>query len=465
MRTFLASVIGAIGAAALAATPALPTTAGGLARPGRTGTPPISPATPAGTGSSAKLADPGSTRTIPLQPLAPSALPRRGQEATEAQLALAADAPPGRSTGLGQISGAQGLTAPKVRPFSLLGIVWDNAADELTGAVQVRTKSVADGTWSEWRDVQAHSEDGPEPDSAETAGRPGRHLHGGTAPLWVGPSNGVQVRVLPDKLPPAGLRLAMVDPGHRGSPITGQVADRSMPASDGPTDPNPGSFSVLTDIGPNGIGSPVPRYVGPRPAIVTRTGWQADEQLRDADIIYSKTLSAAFIHHTATGNEYSCAQVPDIIRSIYRYHVESETWRDVGYNFLVDKCGTIYEGRAGSLNQPVRGAHTRGFNIDTLGIAVIGTYSTTQPSAAALRGVASVAAWKLGLYGTDPTKRTQLVSTGGKFKKGQKLTVDTIAGHRDAFDTACPGAMLYQELGSIRTQAAQLQGRPHPSGG
>ena len=144
-------------------------------------------------------------------------------------------------------------------------------------------------------------------------------------------------------------------------------------------------------------------YIGPRPSIITRKGWGADESLREKEFGYTTSVKVAFVHHTATGNNYTCAEAPSVLRGIYRYHVVSNGWRDIGYNFAIDKCGNIYEGRAGGVAKPVMGAHTLGFNTDSVGIAVLGTYSSTNPPAAATTSVAKLTAWKLGLYGVNPT--------------------------------------------------------------
>ncbi|MGW9040833.1 peptidoglycan recognition protein family protein, partial [Streptomyces sp. NPDC055721] len=164
--------------------------------------------------------------------------------------------------------------------------------------------------------------------------------------------------------------------------------------------------------------------------------------------------------HSATGNNYTCRQAPSVLRGIYRYHVKSSGWRDFGYNFAVDKCGNIYEGRAGGVAKPVLGAHTLGFNTNSMGVAVIGTYSKSNPPAAVLTAVAKLTAWKLGLHGVDPKGTTYLTSGGGNlYKKGTKVKLRTISGHRDGFATECPGARLYGKLGTARTTSAKYQGR------
>ncbi|MBK3647910.1 peptidoglycan recognition protein, partial [Streptomyces sp. MBT33] len=201
-------------------------------------------------------------------------------------------------------------------------------------------------------------------------------------------------------------------------------------------------------------------FIGPRPRIITRRGWGADESLRERGFVYTKKVKAAFVHHTASGNGYRCSQAASVIRGIYRYHVRSMGWRDIGYNFLVDKCGNIYEGRAGGVAKPVLGAHTLGFNTNSMGVAVLGTFGSAKPPAAVLKAIARLTAWKLGLYGANPRGKTYLKSGGGNlYRKGKNVRLNVISGHRDGFATDCPGRQLYSKLGTARTTAARYQGR------
>ncbi|MGW3450654.1 peptidoglycan recognition protein family protein [Streptomyces sp. NPDC001076] len=377
----------------------------------------------------------------------------------------------------------QGAYSTDVRPFSLVGVIWDSPGAELHGQVQVRTRSAATGDWSGWQDVDPHNADhGADPGTAEASS--GR-VHGATAPLWVGDSNGVDVRVRTEAGPgpgvgrdllPAGLRLELVDPGDE-APSEGPAAD--SPRTDTEADPaatvNAGLVSFAATEIPalsredterelrelNGAGAPLAKpYIGPRPRIVTRRGWGADESLREKGFVYTGKVKAAFVHHTASGNGYRCSEAPSVIRSIYRYHVVSMGWRDIGYNFLVDKCGTVYEGRAGGAAKAVRGAHTLGFNNNSMGVAVIGTFGSHKPPAAAVTGVAKLTAWKLGLFGANPKGKTYLKSGGGNlYPKGKNVRLNVISGHRDGYATDCPGAKLYAKLGSARTSSARLQGR------
>jgi len=443
MRRYLASSIGVTCATALALPLTLPTTpASATARPAE--------ARPA----AAAPAVPGSTQSLPLAP-------RPGDRI----LGSAAE---------------QGLYRPDVRRFSLVGVIWDNPETELYGRVEVRTREAGGGHWSGWQDVETHNhEHAADPDTAE---RSSGRVRGSTAPLWVGDSDGVEVRVRADgdgrtlgaREPlPAGLRLELVDPGTApAEPVEPaqpeQPRTRDMRAPETQTEyatEIPALTRQQTEEearllqGEQGERRVKP-FIGPRPRIVTRHGWGADEKLRERGFVYTKKVKAAFVHHTASGNKYWCTQVPSLIRGIYRYHVLSSGWRDIGYNFLVDRCGNIYEGRAGGVAKPVMGAHTLGFNTDSMGIAVLGTFVSSKPSKAAVGAIARLTAWKLGLFGANPNGKTYLKSGGGNlYPKGKNVRLNVISGHRDGFATECPGRLLYGRLGSARLTAAKYQGR------
>ncbi|MFD8407283.1 N-acetylmuramoyl-L-alanine amidase [Streptomyces anulatus] len=423
----------------------------------------------------------GSTQSLPLEPLA---------------------APSDRS--VGPAASGQGLDRRTARPFSLVGVVWDDAEAELHGTVQVRTRATGGTSWSDWQDVETHNaEHAADPGSAE---RESGAVRGSTAPLWVGDSDGVEVRVRPEAADPqhpdaavplpSGLRLELIDPGADPAPEPGLGASPGRTVTPAAFAGNPVPPTVTTavpevltaesaatsavnaDLAPLGaavipaltkaeteeeaaiVAAGAKPYIGPRPKIITRKGWGADEKLRERNFAYTKSVKAAFVHHSATGNNYTCKQAPSVLRSIYRYHVKSSGWRDFGYNFAVDKCGNIYEGRAGGVAKAVLGAHTLGFNTNTMGVAVLGTYSSTNPPAAAVTAVSKLTAWKLGLFGANPKGKVTLVSGGsGKYAKGKKVKMNVISGHRNAFATECPGARLYKKLGKARTSSAKLQGR------
>ncbi|MFL6057264.1 MAG: N-acetylmuramoyl-L-alanine amidase [Actinoallomurus sp.] len=393
--------------------------------------------------------------------------------------------------GLRTIGTKAAAPAQSTSPFSLLGVVWDRPATRLKGTVKVRTRSAATGSWSGWRPVTVTDDDVP-----DGAGRE-RSRQGATAPLWVGPSNGVDVQVTGHRGLPAGLRAVLIDPGTRrrhpartdrhqpahaaghqagrvalaadsgspdpsvppaDSPSAMPTASTSIPAPDSPA-PTTGPTTGPSDSPmPSASASPSPKTsTAPRPTIVSRARWGADESLVAAPNAYGVKVKAVFVHHTDTGNDYSCADSAAVVRSVFLYHVKTNGWNDLGYNFLVDKCGTLFEGRSGGVDRPVIGAHAYGFNTDSAGVAVLGTFTTVAPPQPALDTVAKVAAWKLGLDGGDPTGSTKLTEgvKDGNFTYGSQVTFKTISGHRDANSTACPGKLLYDKLPAIRTAAKQ----------
>ncbi|MFB7983912.1 peptidoglycan recognition protein family protein [Streptomyces vinaceus] len=474
MRGFLASSIGVATAAALALPLALSTPA--LAAPSQGA-------------AAAPVAPAGSTQSLPLGPLGPAADRSPGV--------------PGMSTSP-RLPETRGLAPREVKRFSLVGVVWDDASTELFGRVQVRTRAVATGAWSDWQDIETHNgEHAPDLGTQESGS--GR-VRGSTAPLWVGDSDGVEVRVQAEAGAPAtragarlpsGMRIELVDPGA-SDPVTvvdakngaGGAADEPEGDDKGDVVALPGMTMEMAEsssanvplaglgakeitalnkadttadaVAADGSLTAAARpYIGPRPRIVTRLGWGADESLRESGFVYTGTVKAAFVHHSASGNNYACKDAPAVLRSLYRYHVVSSGWRDLGYNFAVDKCGTVYEGRAGGVAKAVLGAHTMGFNTDSMGVAVLGTYTSTKPPAAAVKAVAQLTAWKLGLFNRDPRATTTLKSGGGnRFKKGTNVKLNVISGHRDGFATECPGKLLYAQLPPTRTTSAKLQGRP-----
>ncbi|MGP4010109.1 FG-GAP-like repeat-containing protein [Streptomyces sp. 4N124] len=402
-------------------------------------------------------------------------------------------------------TGKRALARTGTQQFSLLGVTWAEDAQALDGTAQVRTRSVETGEWTGWQDLdvdEAHPVDRAEP-GAEDA-------RGGSEPLWVGPSDGVEARVVAADGSasaglPKGLEINLVDPGvtaaeaknkaldGSGSDMeaaafvvedpSGSPSDTGSPsrsASTSPAEsnsPSPSqSSSPSASQSPSASASPTPTATVPtappstvhRPPIISRAQWGADESMVDDPAEYIEKVSAVFVHHTVGTNNYSCAESASLVRGIMAYHVETEQWNDIGYNFLVDKCGRIFEGRAGGVDLPVRGAHTYGFNGDSTGIAVLGDFegaaatATTpakpagRPTRATLESVARVAAWKLGQYGGNPTGKVTLTAGAdtGVWDEGQQATLNTISGHRDGFATACPGKNLYAKLAEIRRFAA-----------
>lgn len=210
---------------------------------------------------------------------------------------------------------------------------------------------------------------------------------------------------------------------------------------------------------PPGPAGARPGPAAPRPAIVSRAAWRADEGMVRERARYTGPVSAVFVHHTGHPNDYDCADVPAMLRALEADHVRGQGWDDIGYNFVVDRCGTVYEGRAGGVERPVHGAHTKGFNRNTVGIAALGTYGAgARVPRALIDGMAGVAAWKLR-PGADPRGTVRLVSTNdeSRYGQGEAARFRVISGHRDSHRTDCPGQALYDALPAIREEAARLR--------
>jgi N-acetylmuramoyl-L-alanine amidase/FlgD Ig-like domain len=298
--------------------------------------------------------------------------------------------------------------APVRAPFAfdLVGARWRGS-----GHVELRTRAA--GRWTAWT-LLSPGENGV---SAR-----GDHV---AEPIWTGSGSAIQLRRTGAV---HGLSAIFVDGSEGPTPAVPRVA---------------ASAAATTE-----------------PTILTRAQWGADESLRRAPPLYAPAVHMVFVHHTDTTNDYTAAQVPAILRSIYAYHVQANGWNDIGYNYLVDRFGQIWEGRYGGITENVVGAQTLGFNTGTVGIAYIGNGQTTELTPAARAALVSLISWRLDLAHVDPRSTTQLVSGGNpKYVAGRTVTFNVVSGHRDGTLTDCPGNAIYAELPGI-AQDAYASGGP-----
>jgi hypothetical protein len=310
--------------------------------------------------------------------------------------------------------------------FFMIGVVC--RTPETAGEVVVRLRTSADGlSWSRW--YQAALEKGGQ------AGRAGESF---IEPLWTGGGRYVQVsaRAAAARAPFALVNARLV------------AIDSIEPAAAGAAAP--------VSLAAPAIATAPVAVVPAAPAIVTRQAWGADESLRGSGPSYA-TVKMAFVHHTAGGNVYTKADAPAIVRGIYAYHTQALGWSDIGYNFLIDRFGTIYEGRYGGVTKGVVGAQVLGFNTGSAGISVIGTYIDDAPPAVAVTALENLLAWKLSSGALDPLGAAKMTcGSTEKFKAGATVTLPVIAGHRDANYTECPGDALYALLPTVRAAVVKL---------
>jgi hypothetical protein len=304
-------------------------------------------------------------------------------------------------------AGARTL-APRSAPlrFHLLGLHWRGR-----GTVAFRTAS-AHGEWSPWRPARPEAEDLPDRGTDEAAARRGWVLGN---PYWTGSARRVQYRVTGSV---SRLRAHFVASPRR-------------------------ALRTLS----------IPRT----PRIISRAAWGANEAIvRDAPS-YASAVRFAVVHHTAGASPSTPSQSAAIVRAIQAYHVRSNGWNDIGYNFLVDRFGQIFEGRGGGVTRNVIGAHAQGFNTGSTGVALLGTYENSSLSVEAEGALVSLLAWRLDVAHADPLARLSWRSLGNpRFPEGTVVSLRAVSGHRDTGYTSCPGDTLYAQLGEVAAQVAQL---------
>ena len=319
------------------------------------------------------------------------------------------------------------VRAAKTKKFSTVGVTW---APGTKAKPQVEVRVRTGRTWSGWELLET---------SNEADGAEGANARPGTDPLWVGDSTGVEVRVRATAetvSQPAltDVKVSLVDPQALESDTVPEASQVPAPAT----------LSTTTSV----------PYLYPAPKIVTRAAWGADERLRSyngagcATPNYDTTIKAAIVHHTAGSNSYSSAQSAAIVRGIYAFHTKSRGWCDIGYNFLIDKYGKVFEGRFGGVWNVVHGAHATYWNTDTVGVSLMGNFETAKPTTVMMTTAAKVLAWKLEGFYREPTAKVTLA--------GKRINV--IAGHGDVMATACPGKNVISQMGQLRTSVDQKVG-------
>jgi hypothetical protein len=349
------------------------------------------------------------------------------------------------------------LPTRTVTPFTLVGLTW---VGPVATGTEFKVRVRESGVWSTWFELEYGEYQGVGKDGIESV-----DTRVGSDPLLTGLADGVEVIMKNSTgAVPAEMKVTLVN-----SQVTKQdrnIAKQSIRLAN--TDSVLQSQTVAAQAGASV--SPQGALVA-RPRIISRAEWGANESWRNSAPKIGTTLLAGIVHHTASTNNYTAEQAPAQMRNLYAYFTKSLKYSDMGYNFLVDKYGTIYEGRSGcavkSVNCdgptiPVQGAHTAGLNKDTFGVSAIGNYDVLAPvnPDAMVESIASLMAWKLAPYGLDPNATAKIMSTdrsgSSKYRAGQTAITPVISAHRDVGKTACPGRYLYPYMDDIRARATTL---------
>jgi hypothetical protein len=310
------------------------------------------------------------------------------------------------------------LRAP--RRFDLVGLRWARGSH---AEAQIRARRRG-GRWTDWATLANAADHGPD------HGRP----VAGTDPAFVGAADEFQVRL---RGTPRALRARFVRalPTATTARRLGRRLRRRARAARAP-------------------------QAGAPPAMIMRPEWGADAVPPREPPQYG-AVHMALVHHTVTANDYGPEDSAGIVLGIARYHRNSNGWNDIGYNFLVDKYGQIFEGRAGGIDQAIVGAQAQGWNSTSTGIACLGDFTSVANTPAGMNALAQLIGWKLSVHGVPVEGTVTLTSIGGaenKYPSGTTVTFQRIGGHRDGCNTACPGNVLYSQLPALRTAAAQYAG-------
>lgn len=325
------------------------------------------------------------------------------------------------------VGSMSGTTAPvSTGRFEAVGVEWQHPRQ---ARIELRART-PNGAWSPW--VVA-STLGHDSDGIAEVGHTGR-LFG--EPIWTGPADQVQLR---SDRPVQGVRLALIR-------VPAGVA---LPAGAAAALPQ---ASPVLDAGPG------------QPPIIARRAW-AGHRARPRHAAQYGSIKLAFVHHTVSPNGYSAGQVPAMLMAIFAYHVQVRGWWDIGYNFVVDRFGRIWEARAGGIDMAVIGAQAGGYNAESTGVAMLGDFMGALPSPAARRALERLLAWKLSLHGAPAHGRVRVVVDPSAafytpFRPGQHVWLPRVAGHRQGDSTDCPGNALYGELPRVRARVARLAGAP-----
>jgi hypothetical protein len=332
------------------------------------------------------------------------------------------------------------LSAPLPWRANLVGVSYAGSPRGERG-VEIAVRAHTSDGWSGWETLGAN-DNGPTGVEAkhETA-------RATTEPVWVGTADGVEVRVGVSRGARAIHDVRLHAFNTLGDSKPQNVAARALHA-----------LGRLLRSRPALSAQPAEAETT-QPAIISRAQWGADPSHLNLPCPgIAPTLKMAFVHHTDTTNSYTSSQSAAQVRAIYLYHTDSRGYCDIAYNFLVDRYGRIFEGRNGGTTKNVIGAHTGGYNNSTVGVALLGTFSSAKPTSAMMASLEKLLAWRLDL-GHVPAfgKVTMITGTNNdKHAPGTAVTFNRIAGHRDASYTDCPGSQVYTLLPTVRTKVTAI---------
>jgi hypothetical protein len=301
-------------------------------------------------------------------------------------------------------------TVPLGMTAEMVGFTWSGRTD-----ATMDVRGLVGSTWTDWVTLDGAPDEGPDKSSKE------HHFQVSAGPTWLGKGiTTIEVRVT--------------------SGVANHLTAHAIQTEPAKTE----GFGVK----PAGADTPIP-------FITTRAQWGADESLRGDGPSYASKVDFAVVHHTVNSNNYGPQDSAAMVRGIYLFHVQANGWSDIGYNFLVDRYGQVFEGRYGGIDQPVIGAHAGGFNAGSTGVALIGDFSQSSVPGATYQSLRRLLAWKFAFHGIDPNGWTSHTVADSdcncqRWAPGTTVPVPTIVAHGDLDYTECPGHFMYDLLPQLR---------------
>ena len=222
--------------------------------------------------------------------------------------------------------------------------------------------------------------------------------------------------------------------------------------------------TVLAPVAGLAVARPVSAWAAPTmPAIRLRADW-AGALAPKGPLADEDDVRFLLVHHTLTPNTDTAERIPERLRSVFRFHTTERGWADVAYNFFVDPSGTIWEGRAGSLERPVKGDATGGSQGHALLCCFVGDFTAQAPTPAAMAAMTQLLAWLAGRHALTLNEPVTFVSRGSSRRPaGVEVTTEQVAAHRDMSRTECPGDALYPLVGGQLQPDARALLAPVPT--
>ncbi len=244
-----------------------------------------------------------------------------------------------------------------------------------------------------------------------------------------------------------------------------RLSRREVLASLAATVALPGTGPAATPTATLGNGqapTPVPTWDNPYGVVVTpRFAWVPGKAPIVANLDVEPSVAVLVVHHSETSNTYAVEEVPKVLRSFRSYHVSrKKRWPDVAYNFFVDRFGGVWEGRTGSLTEPVAGSATGGNQGHSQLVCLVGNHNSAPPSEAALGSLTRVLAALADQYALpmEPDAIADFESRGStRWPVGVIVRTRSIEGHRAMSMTSCPGEAASRLLPTIRSEVQRLR--------